>query len=483
MKNIDKIVPISAITLSMSCALFVVNHFLQAESYSGYFKVAGDEEFYNPDSDFNIGQLEIVHDDETITLSAFLDLEMLSEDIEISQERILETYDQILNKEELKSDDLRQKYKDAQKKRNNLGNIQNKNLKILIVPGHDQESTGAIFRDLKESQLNIELAQKLEKYLNHQSGIEVTLARDEDRYLQALNDYFSDSRSEIQEFIFNHKIATQKMIKDDLYQANQIINHNHAEFDVASRLYGINQWANNENFDLTIHIHFNDYPRSNHSVKGEYSGFSIYVPEKQFSHSESSIELAQNINDVLQDYFLPSNLPMESDIIIETQDLIAIGANHTINYPSILIEYDYLYEDQFQTAEIRKKIIDEKAYRTYLGIMKFLNPKIDFSDDTSSLTNLIHNLEEDLWLGQKNSKDVMSLQAFLKREGYFDFESTGVKNTNQNIKEKNINQRCPINGHFNLCTQQAVKEFQTEHDLRSGGFVGKRTRELINGLI
>src|SRR6185436_8364106 len=120
--------------------------------------------------------------------------------------------------------------------------------------------------------------------------------------------------------------------------------HNSAPPNVALRLFGINKWVNENKVDLAIHVHFNDYPRRNRSIAGEYSGFSIYVPEKQYVNSTTTLAIADSVFNRLDKYNPVSDFPKEDDGIVEEQELIAIGANDTLSAPSMLIEYGYIYE-------------------------------------------------------------------------------------------------------------------------------------------
>ena len=55
--------------------------------------------------------------------------------------------------------------------------------------------------------------------------------------------------------------------------------------------------------DLVIHIHFNDYPNRKLNRVGEYSGFSIYIPEKQLPNYEKSFEIVNSVFSQLKNIF------------------------------------------------------------------------------------------------------------------------------------------------------------------------------------
>jgi N-acetylmuramoyl-L-alanine amidase len=118
-------------------------------------------------------------------------------------------------------------------------------------------------------------------------------------------------------------------------------------------------------------VHFNDYPQRKKSSPGDYSGFSIYVPEQQYSNSRSSREIAAQVSKQLGTYYPESNMPKEGSGVVEDQDLIAIGSFNTLDPASLLIEYGYIYEPQFLNPVIRSKVIEDLATQTYVGIHNF----------------------------------------------------------------------------------------------------------------
>lgn len=214
------------------------------------------------------------------------------------------------------------------------------------------------------------------------------------------------------------------------------------------KLYGINKWADENKVDLVVHIHFNDYGSRPQNQPGDFTGFAVYVPEKQYSNSQASVAIARYIFNRLGAYEAPSNQPKESAGIVPEQDLIAIGSNNSLDPPGMLIEYDYIYEPQFLYPGTRKKELKELAFQTYSGIKDF------FSGATSTgkiyeTTLLPHKWNFDLGNGTIGSVDVLSLQAALSKGGVYP-PSGFSKN------------ECPITGVFKSCTSEAVKKFQQE---------------------
>jgi hypothetical protein len=160
-----------------------------------------------------------------------------------------------------------------------------------------------------------------------------------------------------------------------------------ARTDVALRLYGINKWENENNVDIAIHVHINDNPRRNPTGPGIYSGFTMYVPEKEYTNSPTTKAVAETIFKRLAKYNPVSDLPIEDNGIVEEGDLIAIGAHNTANAASMLIEYGYIYEPQFQDKTVRLETLKDMAFQTYLGLQDFFGSgnDVSFAYDTLML--------------------------------------------------------------------------------------------------
>ena len=245
-------------------------------------------------------------------------------------------------------------------------------LRILLVPGHDNEFWGTQFKSLKEATITLELGKQLARLLILDGEFEVMVSRDESGYNPLLASYFSSEQEDILAFA-----KDKKQIMKDLISNGKIspkidgVYHNNAPGPMVVRLYGINKWANENNIELVVHVHFNDYPRRNKVSAGEYSGFSIYVPERQYSNARASKVVAEEVFKQLKTYYPESNMPKESEGVVEDQDLIAIGSFNTLDPASILIEYGYIYETQFLDKTIRSKVIEDLATQTYIGIRNF----------------------------------------------------------------------------------------------------------------
>jgi len=285
-------------------------------------------------------------------------------------------------------DDLRDRYEAVSEKdyselrsRRRKG-LSNEPIKVLIVPGHDNENQGAKYKDTVEAELTQQLAKDLFYLFKDEEAFSVKLSRDEDGYDEKLLKYFERQESEIRDFKNKYQQEMNKLVQEGKVDLVNGLFHNSAPSDVAMRLYGINKWVNENEYDIVLHIHFNDYSGRQIDSIGEYNGFSIYVPEKQFSNAEASREFSEFIFDQLSTVIDKSNLPGEKDGIIEDQELIAIGAYNTVDAISILVEYGYIYEYIFNEPEMRDDVLEELAFQTFTGIKNFFNEE-DISNEST----------------------------------------------------------------------------------------------------
>ena len=183
--------------------------------------------------------------------------------------------------------------------------------------------------------------------------------------------YFKEKQVDIQKFIADKKHTMTQQIADGLIQENEPIDHQVTSNRMRTVLYGINLWANEQDVDLTLHVHFNNYPRTNEWQGGAYQGYAIYTPELQYVNSLASMQVAQNLHAKLSTVFQKSTSPLERDTIIPSQELIAVGAFHTRNTASILVEYGYIYEPFINTEQTRSN----QASLTYQALTQSFFPQ------------------------------------------------------------------------------------------------------------
>lgn len=338
-------------------------------------------------------------------------------------------------------------------------------VRILIVPGHEPDYGGAEYGSLKERHLNVELASNLMNLLRSDGHYEVFTTRYENSWTPEFISYFKRDWDNIKAWQAAHKAETQGLIRVGNFDPiSPGVHHNEAPSNIANRLYGINKWANENNMDIVIHVHFNDYPRTDPKSPGKYNGFSIYVPERQYSNSSSTKAIADNVFKRLSKYNPVSNLPAESVGILEDQDLIAVGSFNSLDAASMLIEYSYIYEPQLLDPNVRHTFIKELAYETYLGLTDFFDPKnasiISHNYDTLTLP---HRFSDTV-----HSSEVFALQSALIDHG--DYPPIGSSLSD-----------CPRTGKFGPCTKSALSGFQTRKSISDEkGMVGPKTIQELN---
>jgi N-acetylmuramoyl-L-alanine amidase len=255
--------------------------------------------------------------------------------------------------------------------------------KILLVPGHDNQYGGAQYLGVKEADINLLVAEELSKLLSADNHFVISVTRDFDsgEYTEIFGNFFQSQRERILAFRNEKRNIFERFIKSGELKTNIIVGHNFAPSEVALRLQGVNLWSNENEVDLTLHLHANDMAGRRPNQPGLYNGFSIYVPERQFPNSRASTQLAQSLLVSLKQSMTVSNLPGESVGVIEDQELIAIGSYATRDGAAALIEYGYIYEPRFNSPSNRQQAAKEIARRTYEGLIDYLEPdKVSFAD-------------------------------------------------------------------------------------------------------
>lgn len=248
-----------------------------------------------------------------------------------------------------------------------------RDFKILIVPGHDNYSWGAQFGATKEADLALLIAKKLQALLAANKHFQVVVSRnlDSGEYEPVFSDFFAKEWERIAAFRSEKKSLFKQLLQSGAVASRVIVGHNYAANEASLRLHGLNLWANENDVDLTLHLHVNDYAGRKSSRPGVYQGLAIYVPEKQYPNSRASLALAQSLSDSLKQVLPVSNLPEESGGIIEDQELIAVGSAATRDGAAVLIEYGYIYEPRWGVAE-HEETATQLAEQTYNGLINYL---------------------------------------------------------------------------------------------------------------
>jgi len=350
--------------------------------------------------------------------------------------------------------DLREAYEDEE-------------IRILIVPGHEPGYGGAVYMGVYEREIVVDIANQLAAELRKDGNVdEVIVARTNTSWHRDLSRYFDRNMKKIERFVEDHKEEMQEKLSKGavrpLAEGNQV-EHSKAPTDVALRLYGINKWANENKIDLVINLHVNDAPDHGPTTPGANSGYAIYIPDPQFGNGKASRPVASAIAERLNDFTATSTLRIENKGVAEDQTLIAVGANNTLEVPTVLIEYGYITESRMLAPALRKPLAADFAHQTYLGLTDFFTGKKPAGNSTKILP---YRWSKDLLVGS-TSVDAYALQVALRTLNlYPPTESSLVS--------------CPISGVMNECTQVALKAYQKKENLKETGMLDSRTRASLN---
>lgn len=339
-------------------------------------------------------------------------------------------------------------------------------MRILIVPGHDDEAWGTEFNGVREADMTALVGEELTRLLSADPIYQPILVRARSGYAPGFLDYLAKEKDAIDAFIIGKKETMQGLMRAGSVHTKVGVSHNFAPSEIAEKLYAINKWANEHQVDIVLHLHFNDYSGRRNERPGRYNGFSLYVPDPQFSNARASRAVATSLFEQFSRFYAESNLPREDDGIVEDQGLIAIGAYNTADPASILIEYGYIYEQKFMDADVREAVLKELAYQTYQGLNRFFGKYGEvFQKYPTAL--LPHTWAEPLAEGTRGHPSVLALQAALLSENLYPPEGESKRD-------------CPLTGSFGPCTARAVKSFQEKYGLPASGAVGELTRQKLN---
>lgn len=357
---------------------------------------------------------------------------------------------------------------------------QNKTVNMLIAAGHDDAESGGYYNGLWEADLNLELSEKLFQLFSADPHFRVSRTRTAAGYTAdfvRLFDY-SDGRVAIDDFRSSVQTAAAKeRLRGGIARSTVLAHHPFASPESSLKLYGINKWANEHDIDLVLHVHFNDYPSRPKNAPGTYSGFSVYIPDAQLPNAASSRAIAENVFRSLSRFFAPSNFPSECCGVLEDQDLVAVGAQGSLQSAALLIEYGYIYEPQFYHSSVRTSAMSELAFQTYHGVKRYFYPDYGGPAGAYGSALLPYRWERTMQTGMKYQKDVFALQTALAVGEWY--PPKGADFT-----------QCPITGSFGPCTKKAATAFQEAHaaqtlsgaSARGTGAVDTQTLKLISSL-
>jgi N-acetylmuramoyl-L-alanine amidase len=343
-------------------------------------------------------------------------------------------------------------------------------IRILIVPGHEPGYGGAQFGNINERDLVVELAQDLQKFLQTNDSYQVFITRDTQSWDPTFADYFKNNTDSIVAWEKAAIKNTDQLISvGSLAKPVVSIIHIKTATDPAVRLYGITKWSNENNIDLMIHVHLNDYPGHSQKTAGEYSGFAIYLPAQHYSNSTTTHAISEDIFKHLAKYNPVSNFDLEVGGLIDDPELIAVGANNTSKAPSMLIEYSYLYEPQLVNPKTRATVLKDLAYQTFLGLQDFYGQTDASAPTTASYdTSVLPYVWNNPLPSKGTFADIYALQTALESAGFY--PPAGETMTT-----------CPRSGVFGTCTWKALFAFQTKYGITGkDGSTEKKTLDALN---
>lgn len=347
-------------------------------------------------------------------------------------------------------------------------------LKVLVVPGHDSQFSGALFAKTREVTFNRILAEKLYGYLKADIHFNPVISQVNGEYIPELKNYFDTHVADIAKFRADKVKAMGTARHTGVVETNDVtLAHAAATSTVVTRLYGTNKWSNENGIDMLLHVHFNDYGSHTFGGPGQYTGFSIYTPERQFGNALPAIGMGNEIYKELARAIFPSDYPGENLATgaLEDQDLIATGANNSLNAPSVLTEYSYIYEPLVQ-SDFFPQVADVLAYKTYLGVHNFFTRNTEpLSPFPKYMWTTDKGKDKDITKA-KASFDTAMLQMVLRNEGLYPPKVNGI------VKSQ---EECPITGKFGSCTELALKAYQQKYAITPAtGYLGPKTRGFLN---
>lgn len=327
-------------------------------------------------------------------------------------------------------------------------------VKVLLVPGHEPSYGGTELGALTERDIAVEIADDLAAMLRKDPRLEVFVTRDRAAWAPELSDYYEEEWRGIERFVAQKRRAMDRLLRDETIETRDFeVGHNTAATDVALRLYGINKWANENEYDLAVHIHLNDNPGATN-----HSGFAVYVPDHQYGNAAASRDLGEAIAFELNGFNASSTLPIENYAIVEDQSLIALGSRGSADFASVLIEYAYIYETKIANDAARPAVLDDFAHQTYRGIREFLGAPAEAGD-----TLVLPYAWAPVPIEEGDAgPHVYALQVALKKLGFYPPAGQLLIG-------------CPISGYAGECTISALKAFQASKGLEQTGSIGPRT--------
>ena len=346
-------------------------------------------------------------------------------------------------------------------------NNSNKKIRVLIVPGHEPDNGGTNYGDIYERNLVVTIGEDFQQFLNGNDRYQSFITRSTQAWDPIFAAYFQNDWDQI--ISWEQTAKTSWATSTAMNESDQGEISNDAAADDAIRLYGIVKWANENNIDLMIHMHLNNYPDAMaKDIVGKYSGLVMYMPAPDLGNNAISKPIAEAMFKRLSLYNPISDLPVESEGLETDDSLIAMGAYNTSKVATMLIEYDYIYEPQFVNPAVRPIALKDLAYQTYLGVQDYYNGNTNVTATSSYDPNAnVYAWNTPVTSASSNPDDIYAMQTALIMDG--DYPPAG--------ESKND---CPHSGTFGACTREAIEAFQEKNNITGETVFGSQTFALLN---
>lgn len=340
--------------------------------------------------------------------------------------------------------------------------------RILVMPGHEPEFGGTDFGGFYERDFVVTIAELLKKELGTDVAFEVVIARDTDAWHEDITAYFEEEAEDIEEYVEDQKKHFARLERrGKVEHLEEQVAHNAAPSEVALRLYGVNRFANEQGFDLVLHLHLNDETGHAPGVRGAHSGMAIYVPDEIYGNARTSRALAEPIFARLSATTATSTFGYEQAGIVADRELIAVGAYNTSAIPSLLIEYGYIYEPRITGEGARDAVFADFAYQTAQGVKDFFgSPGRPLYASRALPTTFTTDILSVTATSTEHGAKLYALQVALRHLGFYPGTEADLA-------------ACPIGGIFGPCITTAVRAFQAAQGLEETGTLGPRTRAAL----
>ncbi|KLI27545.1 N-acetylmuramoyl-L-alanine amidase [Brachyspira hyodysenteriae] len=258
--------------------------------------------------------------------------------------------------------------------------IENRKVRILIDPGHNAATKGALGYLGYEYYMNLRVARELAKILSEDNKFEYFLSREGAYYSRPIKEYMTNNYEELLG-IYNTKVKGEE-------RTGNLTRYQTLE------LYAIRHYAIDNNFDLLLSIHFDYMPYI--SRRNKTSGFHVIVSpyNREFP---ASMQVAYKLSERMQEKYKISPIIGHDRVLpnsvwkfydreelinnaISLRGLIVIGDAFENAYnkqeikkdvPSVLIESAFIHEWQFGS----NKAVKELANQMYLALVDIYTTK------------------------------------------------------------------------------------------------------------